>query len=169
MPIITDILINDKSWGKENPNLESYLQDLINNVIPSTKLNKLLKQGIEIEISVVLSNDNEIQNLNKTYRKIDKPTNVLSFPAINPQDFDNELITENFIAIGDIILSFETIKRECKEQNKTFNNHLVHLLIHSILHLIGYDHKTDLQAKEMEDLEIELLKKLEIDNPYIIN
>lgn len=169
MSIITDILINDKNWCKENAKIEFFIKNLIKMVVPELKINNLLQNSVEIEISIVLTNDKEIQNLNKEYRQKDKPTNVLSFPATNPQDLGNDnLITHEFVALGDIILAFETIKSESKKQNKNFNDHLTHLVIHSILHLIGYDHMSQNEAEEMEKLEIDLLQKLAIDNPYAI-
>lgn len=167
--IVVDILINDKSWNQENSKIKAYLRNLLNVIIPQTKLKYFLEKNIEIEVSLLLTNDAEIQELNKNYRKKDKPTNVLSFPVLAPKVFEN--ITDfkgDFMAIGDIVLSFQTLKRETIEQNKIFNNHLTHLLIHSILHLIGYDHETESEAKIMENLEIEILKNLAIDNPYII-
>ncbi len=168
MPITTDISINDKNWNKQNSKIKSFIKNLVSIIIPQIKIGYLLKNGVEIEVSFLLTNDVEIQNLNKQYRKKDKPTNVLSFPIINIKDLENNhLLTQDFVAIGDIILSFETIKIEAEEQNKSFNNHLTHLIIHSLLHLIGYDHKTDDEAKIMEQLEIDLLKELAIDNPYI--
>lgn len=106
------------------------------------------------EVSIILTNDKEIKVLNKKYRKIDKPTNVLSF-----ETGDNELL-------GDIFISFDTVAREAKEQNKTFEEHTTHMLVHGVLHLMGYDHLNNRDAKKMENLEIKLLKKLGIKNPY---
>jgi probable rRNA maturation factor len=164
--ITTDILINDKIWKTQNSKIKSFVKNLVSTIIPQIKL---LENAVEIEVSIVLTNDEEIQNLNKNYRKKDKPTNVLSFPAIDPKNFENgDFLKQNFLAIGDIILSFDRIKKEAEEQNKTFENHLTHLIIHSILHLIGYDHETKKEAKIMEQLEIDLLKKLAIKNHYII-
>jgi len=164
---IVDILINDKIWLKEDSNIESFIKDLVNKIIPDTKLKKLLEKNIELEVSIVLTDNKEIQNLNKIYRNKDKPTNVLSFPALDSDNIENgDFLTENFAAIGDIILSYKTIKEEALTQNKKFHHHLTHLIIHSILHLIGYVHENEDEAKIMEDLEIKLLKKLEIANPY---
>ena len=106
------------------------------------------------ELSVVLADDAFIQDLNKTYRSKDKPTNVLSFP----QDED--------FSLGDIILAYETIKREADEQHKSFEAHLTHLCIHGTLHLLGFDHISDKEAEEMEALEIRILAGLNIENPY---
>ena len=169
IPIITDILINDNSWIEERSDIESYLQDLMKKIIPETKLNKFLQQNIQIEVSLVLTSDDEIKNLNKIYREKDKATNVLSFPLLDFNNINKKSLQDNFIAIGDIILSYATIKKEALEQNKKFIHHTTHLVIHSLLHLIGYDHENDKDATIMENLEIEILKKLAIDNPYTIN
>lgn len=111
----------------------------------------------ESELSIVLVDDAFIQNLNKKYRNKDKPTNVLSFP----QDDD--------FSLGDIVLALETIERESKEQNKLFEHHLSHLVVHGTLHLLGYDHETDEEAEEMETLEVKILSELAIENPYLIS
>jgi probable rRNA maturation factor len=92
--------------------------------------------------------------LNKSYRGKDKATNVLSF--IN----DDE-------PLGDIILAYETIEREAIEQEKSFRDHTIHLIIHGILHLMGHDHEVPEEAAKMEAKEIKILKKLGIENPYL--
>jgi apolipoprotein N-acyltransferase len=106
------------------------------------------------EVSIILTNDSEIHSLNKKYRKIDKPTNVLSF-----ETGDSELL-------GDIYISFDTTMRESKEQKKDFKNHTTHLMVHGVLHLLGYDHLTDSDAVKMESAEVKILSKLKISNPY---
>ena len=107
----------------------------------------------ETELSVVLADDAFVQNLNRDYRDKDKPTNVLSFPQDTPM-------------LGDVVLAYETVKREAEEQDKGFEDHLAHLLVHGVLHLLGYDHEDDKQAEEMEALEVEILSRLSIKNPY---
>jgi len=111
----------------------------------------------KFEIAVVMADDAFVQDLNNRYRGKNKPTNVLSFPN---DDFPAD---QN---LGDIILAFETVEREANEQQKTFRNHAAHLLIHGFLHLLGYDHICEKDAKKMEKLEIKILAGLEIDNPY---
>lgn len=106
------------------------------------------------ELSIVFSHDSEIQSLNKTFRHQDKPTNVLSFPSDEPQE------------LGDIILAYETVRREAKALNISMTHHTIHLIIHGFLHLLGYDHEKENEAKIMEKLEINILKQLNIDNPY---
>ena len=96
--------------------------------------------------------------LNKSYRKINSATNVLSFPSYSP-------LKDEFF-LGDIIFSIETICREAKRDNKSINNHLIHLFVHGVLHLLGYDHNTLEEAKKMENLEIKILETFKIDNPY---
>jgi len=125
------------------------------------------------EITVVLANDDLIRDLNKTYRGKNKPTNVLAFPGIVQKD--PNLPTANCQLptggtsrhLGDLVLALETIEREAKEQGKTFKDHAKHLLVHGTLHLLGYDHMKKREAQEMEALEIKILKKLGVANPYV--
>lgn len=106
------------------------------------------------EVSIILTNDSEIHLLNKKYRKINKPTNVLSFETGDAQ------------LLGDIYISFDTTMRESREEKKEFKNHTAHLVVHGVLHLLGYDHLNDSDAKKMESAEIKILSKLKIANPY---
>ena len=109
-------------------------------------------------ISISFSGDKKIMELNSCFRKKNSSTNVLSFPSNNK--FNNTLF------LGDIIFSIETILKEAKRDNKTVENHLIHLFVHAVLHLLGYEHDTEEQAKKMENLEIKILSNLQIDNPY---
>ena len=110
------------------------------------------------EVSIVLAGDSFVHQLNLEYRSIDKPTNVLSFPV--------PFVDVPMRPMGDIVLALETVMREAKEQKKTFEEHLTHLLIHGALHLSGYDHILDEEAKVMESLEIEKVTSLGFANPY---
>ncbi len=115
------------------------------------------------ELSVVLSNNALVQTLNREYRGKDKPTNVLSFAlteAGSPEPEDAP------IPLGDVILAWETVSDEAREQNKPLSNHLCHLVVHGVFHLLGYDHETDADAEEMEQLEVEVLSTLGIPDPY---
>ena len=102
----------------------------------------------------------EIQQLNKIYRHQDKTTNVLSFPSDLPIEIDEEIL-------GDVVICNEIVAKEAKMQQKTFNNHLIHMAIHGTLHLLGFDHIEGSEAEKMESLEVEILEKLQIDNPYL--
>lgn len=122
------------------------------------------------EVCLVLTNDTEIKALNKTWRGKDGPTNVLSFPAEPDEEFGVEYIQDTDIAqdrvLGDVVLAFETITREAAEQEKTFRNHAAHLLVHGVLHLLGYDHQTDEEAGQMEGLERNILASFDVADPY---
>ena len=114
-------------------------------------------------ISVMFSTDKKVMQLNKQFRNINKPTNVLSFPSLtNPKTKFKEVF------LGDIIFSIETILSEAKINNISIIDHLIHLFIHGLLHLLGYDHKTEDEARDMENLEITILEQLSIPNPYEI-
>jgi len=138
----------------------------INQAVEScVKYFELHKEISENELSILLTGDEFIQDINKQTRGFDKPTNVLSFP--NMDFVKGELLSQDFSGLfGEMIFSFETIEREVKEQNKDFFNHLTHLSIHSVLHLLGFDHIEENDAEEMENIEIEILKEMGIDNPY---
>lgn len=106
------------------------------------------------ELTVVLANDALARKLNRDFRGMDKPTNVLSFPGGGAH-------------LGDIVLARQTVAREAKAQGKTLRAHAVHLLVHGVLHLLGYDHLREKDARNMERREIKVLKKLGISNPYL--
>lgn len=126
-----------------------------------TALNNASKSPHRLAV-VVLSNDQTVQDLNKTYRGKDKPTNVLSFPS-------NESLQEmqGPIHVGDIILAYETIINEAKRDKKPIKQHFSHLVIHGVLHLLGYDHEHETQSKVMETLESKLMNELAYENPYL--
>lgn len=113
----------------------------------------VLGKDVAGELSFAFVDDATIQTLNRDYRHKDKPTNVLSFPMAG-------------LMLGDIVLARETITQEARKQNKDFDHHLTHLIIHGFLHLLGYDHTDDKNAAEMEAIEIAALSQLGIDNPY---
>jgi probable rRNA maturation factor len=111
------------------------------------------------ELSLVLTDDAEQQGLNRDWRGIDKPTNVLSFPQIEPFGAVEGLL-------GDIILARETLEREAAEQGVSFADHFTHLVVHGFLHLLGYDHLEDDEALAMEGLETQILAALGVADPY---
>ncbi len=115
----------------------------------------------EAELSIVLSDDEQIQILNQTWRNVDKPTNVLSFPV-------KEVAVGEMpgILLGDIVLAVETIAKEANEFGISFHHHLSHLVLHGFLHIFGYDHIENKDAEVMEALEITCLDRLGITNPY---
>jgi rRNA maturation RNase YbeY len=117
--------------------------------------------------AVITGDDEEIHALNRDYRGMDKPTNVLSFANLDSETADDELAqTDMPFALGDVIIAWETMEREAIEQNKKFLDHLRHMMVHGTLHLLGYDHMDDEEAHEMESLEIKILEKINVENPY---
>jgi probable rRNA maturation factor len=114
------------------------------------------------EISVLLANDKEMQMLNKQWRGLDKPTNVLSFPAAVPPG----LPAGEAAPLGDVILAFETVVQEAEQSGKPLVAHASHLIVHGILHLLGYDHISDADATRMEARERDILHRLGISDPY---
>jgi probable rRNA maturation factor len=113
------------------------------------------------EVSIALTDDSSIRALNRDWRGIDKPTNVLSFPAADHKAGEGTRL------LGDIIIAYETLERECNDENRIFLHHLAHLAVHGFLHLIGYDHETDTQAEEMEGLESKIMTRLNMPDPYL--
>lgn len=118
--------------------------------------------GQAAEISLVFTDDAAIRAINAEWRKQDKPTNVLSFPAfpLKPGGMPGPML-------GDIVLAEETVRREALDLGLSFDDHLTHLLVHGFLHLFGYDHMTDEEATVMEGLEIRILAELGLANPYL--
>jgi probable rRNA maturation factor len=110
------------------------------------------------EVTLVLAGDGEMRRLNRTWRGKDASTNVLSFPA------DGDISEPGFL--GDIILAYETVEREAREQGKRLEDHAAHLVVHGLLHLLGFDHADDKQAERMESLERAALATLGIADPY---
>ena len=101
----------------------------------------------------------EMQQLNKEFRNKDRATNVLSFT----NDDLSKDVTKN---IGDIAISYDFVKQEAKDHGKSFSDHVIHMLVHGIYHILGYDHEDDISAEVMESKEIYILDKLKISNPY---
>jgi probable rRNA maturation factor len=112
------------------------------------------------EVVVMLADDETIRRLNRDWRKIDKPTNVLSFPAGKTPGIEP-------VMLGDIVLAYETLTRECEAEDRVFLNHLAHLAVHGFLHLMGYDHQNDSDAEAMEQLETAILARLDMPDPYL--
>jgi len=118
------------------------------------------------EASIVLADDDFVRGLNRDYRGRDEPTNVLSFPASEPDDEVRETLPGRPRLLGDIVVAYETTAAEASRQGKPLGDHLCHLVVHGMLHLLGHDHQTPVVAEAMEKLEIDTLAGLDIANPY---
>ncbi len=112
------------------------------------------------EVGLILSNDAEIRVLNREHRGRDAATNVLSFPLCDPDAAVKGPL------LGDIVVALETVQIEAKAEKKPLSEHFSHLIVHGILHLLGYDHQIDGEAEAMEDLERTAMKRLGYDDPY---
>ncbi len=155
---ITEVLVVAECWQTE-PGAEAVIHRAVATAA------EMVDAGIgEAELAVMLTDDAGIRTLNSNWRGTDKPTNVLSFPAlpptgpVGPDDAPRML--------GDIAIAYETTRKEADDEQKPFDHHLSHLAVHGFLHLIGYDHETDGDAETMETLEQEILAQLGIPDPY---
>jgi len=157
-----DVTVAEPEWVSAFIDVEKTARDTMEIALKMAMLPKKIV-GRDIEASIVLANDDLAQVLNRTYRGKDKPTNVLSFASL---DADDPVPEDGPYPIGDIILAYQTIDREAREQGKYFKDHFIHMVVHGTLHLLGYDHETEDEANIMESLEIRILEKLNIQNPY---
>jgi probable rRNA maturation factor len=150
-----DILVEAGDWPAEEA-----LETLTRRAMAATFAAMGIGQAAT-ELSLVFTDDAHIRSLNAAWRNKDKATNVLSFPAF-PAKRTNALPP----MLGDIILSSETITGEAALEGKPFEHHLTHLIVHGLLHLLGYDHETETEAEEMEAAERRVLSRLAIPDPY---
>ena len=151
-PLSIEISRNAEGWPEA---LDARAEEAVREALKQSKA----KVTGAAELSVVLTDDAEQRDLNREWRGIDKPTNVLSFPQIEPFGPVSGLI-------GDIILARETLVREAEEQGVSFGDHFTHLVVHGFLHLLGYDHLDDAEALVMEGLETQILATLGVADPY---
>ncbi len=144
--------------ANEGSSLEALEHDVVR------KLLHTFRHRAHGELAIVLADDSAIRALNREWRGMDKPTNVLSFPfpAAGPGHEDEAP------HLGDIVIAYETTAREAAAEGKPFADHLAHLTIHGFLHLLGYDHETDRDADAMERLESSILSRLGVPDPYAV-
>ena len=116
--------------------------------------------------TVVLTNDKALRKLNRDFRGINKPTNVLSFPQFGPAELPKKGKSKFPVYLGDILIGYQYVVGEAKNTNKILINHVTHLLIHGLLHLLGYDHLSEKDAVRMERLEQKIMSALDLPNPY---
>ena len=155
---MTEVLVVADCWRSE-PDAEAVIQRAI-----AAAAEAVEADVGDAELAVMLTDDSGIRTLNSNWRGIDKPTNVLSFPALQPTGARKPGDAPRML--GDIAIAYQTMRREADEEQKPFNHHLSHLAVHGFLHLIGYDHDNDADAEAMEALEIDILAQLGIPDPY---
>ena len=146
---------------------EALASSAVSAAIAATPHGDLARIEASVEIAVRLTGDVEVQSLNRDYRQKDKPTNVLSFPMIEPDLICGLADTgHREILLGDIVLARETCTREAEERNVSIEAHATHLIVHGTLHLLGYDHVQDDEAEKMESLERQIMAVLGLHDPY---
>ena len=146
-----EIEVEDDAWTAALPDAETLCE-----IAARAALAHVGKGG---GINILLTRDEEMRALNGQFRDKDRPTNVLSFPAA---DFPGP----GPKSLGDIALAYGVCAKEAKEQQKPLENHLVHLVVHGVMHLVGYDHETEAEAEAMEAEERIVLAGLDIEDPY---
>jgi probable rRNA maturation factor len=154
--IAIDVLIRSPRWKK--------LQNAAGIVRKAVRTAAIATSTPRAELAIVLTDDSAIHALNRDWRGQDKPTNVLSFPAARVPAGGKRTA----MALGDIVIAYETTAREARAERKPLANHLAHLAVHGFLHLVGYDHETVRDAKAMETFEVEILGGLGVPDPYAV-
>lgn len=153
-PIDVDIRVEAGAWPAR-----AELDPLVRRVVGAAAASVHLPPGGG-ELSLLLTDDAHICALNRRYREIDRPTNVLAFPSTPPADAQIGAI------LGDIVIASETLRREAESRGLTIEAHLSHLILHGFLHILGYDHENEAEASAMERLETGILGNLGIADPY---
>ena len=167
-----NVIFEDKRWVKIP--LEEIAKVALKLIIE-----RFLVKDNNFEVSLLASNDTEIRELNKSFRGNDSSTNIISWPEQEvqlrepgncPVQMDKfRPDSEGIIFLGNLAISFERCSTEAEEKNIYFDDHILHLLLHGCLHLIGFDHQNELDANLMENIEIRLLSGVGIKNPYELN
>ncbi len=161
MGIKLDIVIEDARWRKI-PRLRSRLEKAADAV--HAELPKSLR--LSCTATVLLAGNAAVRRLNRDFRGHDKPTNVISFPQFEPAELTKKGKKRGGFYAGDVALGYQYVVAESKKDHKILINHTIHLIIHGILHLFGYDHQLGADAVRMERLEKKVMAKLDLPDPY---
>ena len=169
MPVFVHITQKSSAW--ENiPSLQHLAEKAVQLVFEDSdlvreKMGEILKTKL-FHIDMTLVDQEEMSQINEQYRGKKGSTNGLSFPQFSSVE---EMKGHQEILLGDMVLSYTTLKKEAEEQEKLLTNHVTHLIVHGTLHLLGFDHREEKEALQMEALEKRLLAKMGIDNPYEVS
>lgn len=153
-PLTVDVTVSAGAWRRLLPDAE-----VVARTAAEAAWRALGATGGAAEVSVLLADDETVRALNRRHRGIDRPTNVLSFQIGTPPGGLPRML-------GDVVLADGVVVREAESQGKSVPEHLSHLVVHGVLHLLGYDHEADPEAETMEALEVRTLSGLGIANPY---
>jgi probable rRNA maturation factor len=158
-----DIALECPGWNRACPQVEELIRQASRAALVGGMAALCRSPAGPIELGVTLTDAARQQQLNREFRRQDRSTNVLAFPVWEPRAGAPLGMP---LLLGDVVLAFETVVREAAEQGKSIGDHLSHLVVHGVLHLLGYDHQTAADADKMEALEVSILAKLGIANPY---
>lgn len=170
------VSLQDAAWTDRLEDLENLAERSIGTALRYLQSRDLAEpvKGV-VEVSLLFADDAAVAEMNRTYRGRSGPTNVLSFPNMDASDLQTSGPLPGPPAhadagppqlLGDIVLARQTVQREAAEQSKPLRDHTLHLLIHGLLHLLGYDHEDEAEAEEMEALEVAVLADLGVPDPY---
>ncbi|MCQ8782170.1 rRNA maturation RNase YbeY [Mangrovibrevibacter kandeliae] len=151
------LAVEDPAWERLGLDLER----LVRRSLEAAAAGVPYGVDLATEVGITFSNDAAVQALNAEWRGKDKPTNILSFPLVELAPGDRPAPM-----MGDLILARETVLAEARSEAKAVEHHICHLLVHGFLHLAGFDHQDDAEAERMEALEIAILHRLDIPDPY---
>ena len=157
-------LDSDGEWDSSGAPWAELADTSLNAAVAESDASFLASSDRTFEVSLALLEDDDVHTLNREWRGKDKPTNVLSFPMLGPEDI-NERDGPPAL-LGDIALAYGVCAREADEKNIPLVDHARHLMVHGMLHLLGYDHQDDDEAADMEARETRALARLGIANPY---
>jgi probable rRNA maturation factor len=159
--VAVEMTVAASGWRRSVPKLAQFVRQVIGHAVREATAKGDPTGGRPIVVSLLLADDRQVQRLNREWRGQDKPTNVLSFPAL-----DEFTPPGCALPLGDIVLALETVRAEARSQDKELAGHMAHLLVHGVLHLLGYDHEESRSARRMEALERQTLQGLGIKDPY---
>jgi probable rRNA maturation factor len=155
----------DEEWDSSR-SWEPLVRDAVEAAIAESAFPQLNTSERPVEVSVLLTGDDEVRRLNAEWRDKDRATNVLSFPMISKDDLRQANVAGPELLLGDIALARGVCEAEAIEKGISFESHAAHLIVHGALHLLGYDHEQESEAMEMERREVRALERLGIANPY---
>lgn len=161
LPLTVDVTVSAAAWRRLLPDAEAVVRAAAEAAwrAPGTGESGAVGAEVEAEVSILLADDETVRALNRRHRGIDRPTNVLSFPIGTAPGGQPRML-------GDVVLADGVVLREAEEQGKSVPAHVTHLVVHGVLHLLGYDHEAGPDAETMEALEVRTLAGLGIPNPY---
>jgi len=151
-----NLVIDHKNWKLRYPKVNLFLRKRIKKIL----LSIFLSHKTHFEISILLTGSKNMKNLNKKFRKINKDTDVLSFPAEEKDFFDKDLKSKKKVYLGDVALSYQYIEAITKKQKTSFDDYFKKMLVHGVLHLIGHEHNSLKKYKKMSSLEKKIIRNI---------